>query len=403
MLFAEQDLEGPTWTVRELTAYIRELFDIDYRLRSVRVEGEISNFTRARSGHLYFTLKDAHAQLKCVMWRSAADRLTYVPEDGDSIVATGRVSVYEGGGVYQLYAELLEPAGRGALALAFEKLKQELEAEGLFAAEGKKSIPELPRKIGIVTSIDAAALKDVLNVLGRRWPLLSVLIAPTLVQGEDAPRQIVQALQWLDARNDVDTIILTRGGGSIEDLWAFNDAQVARAIYRADHPIIVGVGHETDFTIADFVADLRAPTPSAAAELAVPDSTELQASIAELTAVATTNMASTLARQQEMVSGLKRALGHLSPKRRLESGRQKTDWLAGRLDKAMTQQLAACKSRLKVSRAALEAVGPLATLQRGYAIVRDGDGALVKSARQVRHGDRLRIQVSDGDFGATVE
>lgn len=403
MLFDEQALEGPTWTVGELTAYIRELFDIDYRLRSVRVEGEISNFTRARSGHLYFTLKDAQAQLKCVMWRSAAESLPFQPGDGDSVVAGGRVSVYEAGGVYQLYAESLEPAGRGALALAFERLKRELAAEGLFAAEHKKPIPSMPGKIGIVTSIDAAALRDVLNVLGRRWPFLSVLIAPTLVQGQDAPRQIVQALRWLDGRHDIDTIILTRGGGSIEDLWAFNDESVARAIYAADHPIIVGVGHETDFTIADFVADLRAPTPSAAAELAVPDSSELRAALAEMTAVTEKSMRSDLAWRRNRVDGLIRALGHLSPIRKLESGRQRVDWLAGRLELAIGQHLTSRKSRLMVSQASLEAVGPLATLQRGYAIVRKEDGALVKSARQVKPGDRLNIQVADGELRASAE
>ncbi|MGD8855286.1 MAG: exodeoxyribonuclease VII large subunit [Chloroflexota bacterium] len=403
MLFGEQELEGPTWTVGELTAYIRELFDIDYRLRSVRVEGEISNFTRARSGHLYFTIKDAQAQLKCVMWRSAAERLSFSPDDGDSIIASGRVSVYEAGGVYQLYADSLEPAGRGALALAFERLKRDLAAEGLFAPEHKKSIPVLPVKIGIVTSIDAAALRDVLNVLGRRWPLLQVLVAPTLVQGQDAPRQIVQALQWLDGRHDIDTIILTRGGGSIEDLWPFNDEHVARAIYAADHPIIVGVGHETDFTISDFVADLRAPTPSAAAELAVPDSAEVRAAIAEMAQAAASAMRSSLAWRSNTVVGLMRALGHLSPIKQLESGRQRTDWLAGRLDKAMFQYLVGLKSRLMVSRAAMEGLGPMATLRRGYAIVRNEDGVLVRSAGQVEEGDRLKVQVADGEFEAKVD
>lgn len=403
MLFGEQELEGPTWTVGELTAYIRELFDIDYRLRSVRVEGEISNFTRARSGHLYFTIKDAQAQLKCVMWRSAAERLSFSPDDGDSIIASGRVSVYEAGGVYQLYADSLEPAGRGALALTFERLKRDLAAEGLFAPEHKKSIPVLPVKIGIVTSIDAAALRDVLNVLGRRWPLLQVLVAPTLVQGQDAPRQIVQALQWLDGRHDIDTIILTRGGGSIEDLWPFNDEHVARAIYAADHPIIVGVGHETDFTISDFVADLRAPTPSAAAELAVPDSAEVRAAIAEMAQAAASAMRSSLAWRSNTVVGLMRALGHLSPIKQLESGRQRTDWLAGRLDKAMFQYLVGLKSRLMVSRAAMEGLGPMATLRRGYAIVRKEDGVLVRSAGQVEEGDRLKVQVADGEFEAKVD
>jgi len=403
MLFSEQELGGPTWSVGELTAYVREMFDIDYRLRSVRVEGEVSNFSRARSGHLYFTLKDINAQLKCVMWRSAAERLAFGPEDGDSVVASGRVSVYEAGGAYQLYAESLEPAGRGELAQAFERLKNELAAEGLFAAERKKPIPALPKKIGIVTSIDAAALRDVLNVLSRRWPLLSVLVAPTLVQGQDAPRQIVQALEWLDGRSDIDTIILTRGGGSIEDLWAFNNESVARAIFRAEHPIIVGVGHETDFTIADFVADLRAPTPSAAAELSVPDIAEVSSGISELISSAANAVRNHLAWRRNVLRELARAVSHLSPKNRLEGGRQQTDWLIGRLDLAMAQLLAGRRSNLNISRASLEAVGPLATLNRGYAIVRKQNGNLVKSITEVVDGERVSIQVSDGEFEATVE
>lgn len=402
MLFSEQDLEGPVWSVGELTAYIRELFEIDYRLRSVQVEGEISNFVRARSGHLYFTLKDEQAQLKCVMWRSAAERLPYLPEDGDAIVARGHVSVYETGGIYQLYVDLLDPVGRGELAAAFERLKAALAADGLFDAEHKTSIPEFPDKIGIVTSADAAALRDILNVFNRRWPLLSVLIAPTLVQGREAPEQIVRALRWLDGRHDVDTIVVTRGGGSIEDLWAFNDETVARAIFGAEHPIIVGVGHETDFTIADFVADVRAPTPSAAAELAVPDRNEVTAQVRGLAAASVVSLRSSLEGQRSVVTALARALVHLSPLKKLESGRQQVDWLTGRLDQAVVQQLAERRSRLMIRIAALEAVSPMSTLSRGYAIVRKADGTLVKSDQSVRGGDLINIRVADGEFDATV-
>ena len=264
------------WTVGELTTYIREMFELDYRLQDVEVTGELSNFTRAASGHLYFTLKDGAAQIKCVMWRTQAERLRFRPAEGDAILARGRISVYEVAGVYQLYAESLQPAGRGDLAVAFERLKESLAAEGLFDAEHKQPLPRWPRKIGIVTSSGAAALRDILTVLQRRNPFVAVLIAPTLVQGELAPAQIVRALRWLDGRDDIDTIIIARGGGSIEDLWAFNDERVARAVFTARHPVISGIGHETDFTITDFVADLRAPTPSAAAELAVPDLSEIR-------------------------------------------------------------------------------------------------------------------------------
>ena len=275
--FENSHQDDRLWTVASLTAYIREMFEVDFRLQDVRVSGELSNFSQARSGHVYFTIKDQQAQLRCVMWRNAAARIRVWPQEGDAVMVDGRISVYEAGGVYQMYAESIMPLGRGELAEAFEQLKRELAAQGMFEAEHKKQTPPTPRKIGVVTSINAAALRDILNVLNRRWPAVSVLVAPSLVQGAEAPGQIVRALRWLDGRDDIDVIIIARGGGSIEDLWAFNDEMVARAIFEARHPIIVGVGHESDFTIADFVADVRAPTPSAAAELAVPDRENLVA------------------------------------------------------------------------------------------------------------------------------
>ncbi len=394
--------EPRTWTVSELTAYIRDLFENDFRLQDVELEGEVSNFTQARSGHLYFTLKDANAQLKCVMWRSAAERLRYLPQDGDAVRVHGRISVYEAGGVYQLYADSLQPAGRGDLALAFERLKQRLAEEGLFDAGHKRPIPLFPRKIGIVTSADAAALRDILNVLARRWPLAQVLIAPTLVQGPEAPAQIVRALQWLDGRTDIDTILVARGGGSLEDLWAFNDERVARAIFAAQHPIICGVGHEVDFTIADFVADLRAPTPSAAAELAVPDKAEVAAQVAALQTRLRASMVDRLHVSRRQVQAQTRQLFLLSPRRRLDSHRQRLDMLAGRLAQAMRQRLAQAQARLALAQAQLQAVGPLATLARGYAIVRAADGRIVRSAHQVHTSDMIEVQVVDGRFSARV-
>jgi exodeoxyribonuclease VII large subunit len=391
-----------TWSVSDLTAYIRELFEIDFRLQDVEVSGEISNFTRARSGHLYFTLKDEGAQLKCVMWRSDAERLRFRPDDGDAVVANGRISVYEASGVYQLYADRLEPAGRGDLAQAFELLKQRLAGEGLFDAEHKKPIPRFPKKIGIVTSADAAALRDILNVLRRRYPLVQVLIAPTLVQGDLAPPQIVRALQWLDGRTDVDTIIIARGGGAIEDLWAFNDERVARAIFAAQRPIICGVGHETDFTIADFVADQRAPTPSAAAELVVPDLEEIRPLIAAYRAALRGALATAVQRRRWQVQTLVRALGHLSPQARLDNNRQRLDMLHTRLERAIENRLSRERGRLNVAQVGLTAVGPLATLARGYAIVRQADGAVVKSVTAVVPGQSLTIHVADGAFGVTT-
>jgi exodeoxyribonuclease VII large subunit len=391
------------WTVSELTAYIKDLFEIDFRLRDLDVSGEVSNFTRARSGHLYFTLKDDEAQLKCVMWRTSAQRLYFEPQDGDAVVIHGRVSVYEASGVYQLYADYMEPAGRGDLALAFEQLKEKLGVEGLFDAEHKKPIPGFPTKIGLVTSADAAALRDILNVLQRRHPLVSVLLVPTLVQGLEAPAQIIRAIRWLDGRDDIDLIIVARGGGSIEDLWAFNDEGVARAIFAVRHPVISGIGHETDFTIADFVADLRAPTPSAAAELAVPDLSDLSLALST-----TRQRLAALLRNQIEQAGWQlrthlRSLQYLSPATKLNNYFQRVDSLQMRLEKGIFHTLERAHSELALADSHLNSVNPQAILARGYAIVRHREGRIVTSIAQIEKGDSLEIQVADGSFGAAAE
>lgn len=386
-----------TWSVSDLTRYIQELFDIDYRLKDVQVEGEISNFTRARSGHLYFTLKDTNAQLKCVMWRSAAERLALDLAEGDAIVARGRVSVYEKSGLYQLYVDHITTAGRGDLAVAFEELKRRLQEEGLFSAP-RKPLPSFPRKIGVVTSADAAALRDILNVLRRRCPMVSVLIAPTLVQGAEAPAQIIRALRWLDGRDDIDVIIIARGGGSIEDLWAFNDEAVARAIFDAQHPIISGVGHETDFTIADFVADVRAPTPSAAAELSVPDLSELGGAMGAYEEALSRAIRRRLRDSQARLEALERNLRHLGPLVRINNLLQHLDTLSNRLDNGMSRRLERWRARLALVQTRLDAISPQATLQRGYAIVRKRDGDIVRRVEQVGAGEVLVVNVSDGEF-----
>jgi len=396
------EFDRAAWTVGELTTYIREMFELDYRLKDVEVTGEISNFTRAASGHLYFTLKDATAQIKCVMWRSQAERLRFRPAEGDAVTARGRISVYEAGGVYQLYAERLQPVGRGDLAAAFERLKEDLAAEGLFDAEHKRPIPRAPRRIGIVTSTGAAALRDILNVLQRRNPFVSVLIAPTLVQGETAPPQIVRALKWLDDRDDIDTIIVARGGGSIEDLWAFNDERVARAVFHARHPIISGVGHETDFTITDFVADLRAPTPSAAAELAVIDLSDIRPVLREYERALSAEIDAALAARREVVRARLQLLGLLSPRRVIDADRQLVDSLTGRMSRATHRAIDRHRSRLDVALAGLTAVSPMATLARGFAIVRDAGGNVIRATAQAAPGEAISIQVSDGTFGARV-
>ena len=404
-LFASlQDGASPTvWSVSEANSYIRDLFETDFRLKDMEIEGEISNFTRARSGHLYFTLKDDASQIKCVMWRTHADRLLFDPSGGDQVVVRGNVSVYEAGGQYQMYANRLQPAGRGDLALAFEQLKQRLADEGLFDQDRKKPLPPFPKKIGIVTSLDAAGLRDILNILSRRYPIAEVLIAPTLVQGPSAPAGIVRALQWIDGRSDVDVIIVARGGGSIEDLWAFNDESVARAVAEAQHPIIAGVGHETDFTIIDFVADVRAPTPSAAAELVTQDISDITAFVAGARQFLDRQIVGLLTDYQDRVESLARAVELLGPVYSINSARQTLDFLEQRLDGAIRLSLYSEKQAVLLASAKLEAVSPLATLARGYAIIRDQDGTLRSSVGELSVGDRVEIQLQDGMSEAEIK
>lgn len=392
-----------SWTVTTLTNYIQEMFDLDLEMQDVWVEGEISNVTQARSGHLYFTLKDANAQLKCVMWRTEVVWLQGVPQHGDAVRAHGRISVYPAGGAYQMYADRLAPTGRGDLHQQFEQLKAKLEAAGLFDPAHKKPLPAFPRCIGIATSPDAAALRDIINILSRRFPLAQVLLAPTLVQGEQAPSQIVRALAALDGRDDVDLIILTRGGGSLEDLWAFNDERVALAIYGCRHPVISGVGHETDYTIADLTADVRAPTPSAAAEMATPDISELAAGLEEVGRRLAVIMEGRLETARWQLGAISRTLKSLSPQQRLLNVAQRLDELQGRADRAMAGRIQTGRQQLKGLERALAGVNPLATLARGYAIVRSADtGVVIKDAVQVNLGDRLNIQVHHGQFDANV-
>ncbi len=391
------------WTVAGITRCIQEMFDSDDQLQEVWVEGEVSNLTRARSGHLYFTLKDAEAQIKCVMWRSQASALRFAPQQGDAVRAHGRVSVYITGGVYQLYTDTMQPAGRGDLHRQFEALKAKLEAEGLFDPERKKPLPSFPHRIGVVTSADAAALSDIINVLSRRFPLAEVLLAPALVQGPMAPSQIVRALAALDGRDDVDVIILARGGGSLEDLEAFNDERVARAVAGCRLPVITGVGHETDFTIADFVADLRAPTPSAAAELATPDVQELRAGVDRMQMRLASGLTGRLEEARWRLEAVSRALGMLSPRQRLLSLTQRLDEMQSRSERAITRLLQMHHQNLTGLGRALVAVSPPATLARGYAIVRRADsGVVVMTPGQVAAGDRLKVQVHGGQFQAEV-
>lgn len=308
-----------SYTVQEVNAYLRELMESDPTLQDIWVQGEVSNLSIPRSGHMYFTLKDAQATLRCVMWRSQVARLTYLPQDGDQVEIHGSISVYEAGGQYQLYADQIRPIGEGLLYQEFNRLKQKLQDEGLFDPERKRPVPYSPQTVGIVTSPTGAALRDMLNTLRRRYPLVEVVLSPTAVQGDAAPDEIVAALQRLNQVVQPDVILVARGGGSIEDLWAFNEEQVARAIAASIAPVICGVGHETDFTIADFVADLRAPTPSAAAELATPDQAELWERIEGWTTRLAGSMERQLGQMRGSLGQQERALEHLSPQARVNT------------------------------------------------------------------------------------
>jgi exodeoxyribonuclease VII large subunit len=392
------------FTVSQLTGHIRRLFEDDPILDDVWAEGEVSNFSRASSGHCYFTLKDAGAQVGCVIWRNVADAQEHLPASGDLVLAHGNVSVYEAGGRYQLYIDRIQPVGAGDLYLEFERLKTQLEAEGLFDPERKRPLPPLPRRIGIVTSPTAAALHDILNVLSRRYPLAEVLLSPTQVQGDAAPAQIAAAIEALNLRSDIDVIIIARGGGSLEDLWAFNDERVARAVAASRIPIVCGVGHETDFSLADFAADVRAPTPSAAAELVAPDQMELRAYVTGLSAALATALCREIEERRWKLTEQIRALKHLSPQAQLAQARQRVDDLLARAEAATRHSLTLNHERLAGLGGRLASASPLGTLERGYAIVRRREtGAVVQSVEQVTPGDTLDIRVTDGEFEAETK
>ena len=393
---------SPRWTVAELTRHLRQLLESDASLQGVWVEGEISNLSRPSSGHIYFTLKDTSASLRCVMWRNDAARLRFPLQDGMAIEAHGSLSLYEAGGQYQLYADVLRPLGEGALYQEFLRLKALLEAEGLFEPDRKRPIPEIPRRIGIVTSPTGAALRDMLNTLQRRLPLVEVIIAPTPVQGDEAPQAIVTALRTLNRVAVPDVLLLARGGGSIEDLWAFNDERVVRAVIESTAPVITGVGHETDFTLADFAADVRAPTPTAAAELATPVTIlDLRANLAEMRRNLVAGTTSIIQRQRESVTWLEERLRLSSPLRRLQTERQRLDELSRRGNAAQFHRLELAAERLKGLENHLLALSPMAVLKRGYAVVTKNK-KVVASRAQVKDGDTLRVRVQDGEFDARV-
>ena len=395
--------ERMTLTVTQLNDYLKMLMDGDRVLSSVWVSGEISNFKLyASSGHLYFTLKEDEGQLKAVMFRMHASRLGFAPRDGMRVLAHGRLSVYPQSGQYQLYVDAMQPDGAGSLAMRYEQLRRKLEAEGLFDSERKKPLPRMPMRIGVITSPSGAAIHDIKNVLGRRFPCAEMILFPSAVQGAEAPEQLRAGIEFFGMTDLCDVIIIGRGGGSAEDLWAFNDEDLARAIAACPIPVISAVGHESDFTICDFVADRRAPTPSAAAELAVPDRSELLAQFHALGAQIGSITLQRITQEKRYLGQIANAAVFRRPERILDLPRMKLGERAERLERAMARQTEQRRLTLQKSGARLEALSPLAVLTRGYAAVSREDVTLTRAA-DVRDGDRLTIRFADGTVDAVAE
>ena len=390
------------YRVAELTRRIKILLEGEFP--GVWVEGEVSNVRRPGSGHLYFTLKDEESQLQAVLYRSQVARMRFELKDGIQVVALGDVSVYERGGRYQLTVSEIEPKGLGALQLAFEQLKKRLQEEGLFDGSRKRPIPLLPERIGIVTSPSGAAIRDILSVIGRRFANVRVLISPVRVQGETAAAEIVEAIDGLNRRGDVDVIIVTRGGGSLEDLWAFNEEPVARAIARSRIPVISAIGHEIDFTIADFAADLRVPTPSAAAELVVAKKSELQDRLAALSSRLTSSARQLLSELRRRLIVCARSYVLQAPENVVRQYQQVLDEFGGRLERSFRHRLVLGRAGLAGVAGRLEALSPVSVLSRGYSVVfRERDGAVVAASSQVRPGEAVRLRLARGGFTASVK
>ena len=394
---------APIYSVTQVNQYIKGLLDRDGALAGLFVRGELSNYKAYPSGHHYFSLKDAEGAIRCVMFRREAMGLRFRPENGMKVVAFGRVTVFPRDGQYQLYCSELTPDGVGDLHVAFEQLKQKLYQEGLFDPAHKKPIPRYPRKIALITSPAGAAVRDMLRILGARWPLAEVLVLPVRVQGAEAPGELCAAIAWANRHRVADLLITGRGGGSMEDLWAFNDEDVARTIYASEIPVISAVGHEPDVTIADFVADLRAATPSNGAELAVPDQNELYAWLDGLAKRLEKGTGSLLARRRKDLERLGRSRMLTDPGAYFRDRRLLLDYQGQRLGHGAGQILSRARERLARDSAALDAMSPLKVLGRGYSIARNENGTLIASVKDAAPGERLELRLSDGSLACRVE
>ncbi len=390
-------------TVSDVSRYLRELMDSDEILRDIWVSGEISNLSRPSSGHIYFTLKDNTSSLKCVVWKTTAIRLPILLQSGMAIEAHGGISVYERDGQYQLYVDSVRMSGEGELYREFTRLKAKLEAEGLFDSDRKRPLPAMPTHIGIVTSPTGAALQDILNTLRRRYPLAQVTLAPAAVQGEEAPPSLVKAIQRLNRDRSVDVILLARGGGSLEDLWAFNDERVVRAVADSETPIVTGVGHEVDFTLCDFAADLRAPTPTAAAEVCTPDREDLRAGLEALKSRLGFALERDVMYFWSDLLEVKHKLSQLSPLWLVRNDRQRLDEMVKRADSGISNKIKLKRGQVSALNGKLISLNPYGVLQRGYAIISNPAGKVVSSVSQVKQKDQINIRLADGTIKSTVD
>ena len=391
-------------SVSQLNRYIKMNFDADENLANIFISGEISNFTNHyRTGHLYFTLKDDSAAVRAVMFNSSAKRLKFMPEDGMKVIARGRVSVYEASGQYQLYVDDMQPDGVGALNLAYEQLKEKLQKEGFFSELHKKPLPPYPEKVGVITSPTGAAVRDIINVLGRRFPYAEIVFCPVLVQGDGAHLQLIDAVNLFNSERAADVIIIGRGGGSIEDLWEFNDEGLARAVYNSEIPVISAVGHETDFTICDFVADMRAPTPSAAAELAVPDANELQYALSALKNRMFLNVSSGIADRRSRLEYLTSNGALKSPDEMLSNRSQRLDTAFSKMLSSYENRIGGKKVEFISAATALSKLDPMSVLMRGFAFVSDKSGKNVYSSQALAKGDKINVRFHDGSAVCEVK
>ena len=389
-------------SVSELNAYVKRMFDSDRELSAISVVGEISNLTVHRTGHIYFSLKDEFSQIKAVMFRSAASGLKFIPENGMKVIARCSVSVYTATGSYQLYVNNMQPDGVGALYLAYEQLKAKLDAEGLFAPEHKKNIPLYPMSVGVITSPTGAAVRDIINVTGRRFPSAKIYLYPSLVQGDGAESNLIEALDYFEKSRLTDVIIIGRGGGSIEDLWAFNGERLARKIFECQTPVISAVGHETDFTICDFVADMRAPTPSAAAEIAVPDTRELTLRLADTYDRMSAALNLLSIRAEERLDRIKTSAIFKDATLMFKEKEESTERIKDILLSLIENKLTALHNDLALAAGKANALSPLATLARGYLVATGADNRVIKSVSDVERGDEFTVRFTDGTVLATV-